>query len=251
MPTKPSLADYLLRRLNSIYALDEDDIAVVDRLPIQLVDLRADEDIIREGDRPTRCCFIVSGMTCWFKITGKGQRQILSFHVVGDLPDLQSIHLSKMDSTLSAVSPCRIAFVPHHALHAVCEERPKVASALWRMTLIDAAVFREWVANVGGRQAYARMAHLLCEMTMRLGAVGLAENYVCNLPITQGELADATGMSTVHVNRTLQALRRNGLVDWRDSKLTILDWPGLQKAGDFDPGYLHLRIPPDFKPWPT
>lgn len=251
MSPKPSLAEYLLRRLNSIYALDADDIAAVDRLPVQVADLRADQDIVREGERPTRSCFIISGTTCWFKITGKGQRQILSFHVAGDLPDLQSIHLTKMDSTLSTVSPCRMAFVQHEALHAVCSERPKVASALWRMTLIDAAVFREWVANVGGRQAYSRLAHLLCEMTMRLGAVGLAENHVCHLPITQSELADATGMSAVHVNRTLQSLRRKGLVDWRDSRLAVLDWDGLQAAGDFDPSYLHLRVAPDFAAWPT
>lgn len=248
---KPSLAEFLLRRLNSIYALDEDDKAAVDRLPIQVRDLPADHDIVREGERPTQCCFLMSGMTAWFKLTGEGQRQILSFHLAGDLPDLQSIHLTNMDSTLSTISRCRIAFVKHDVLHTICAERPKVASAFWRMTLIDAAIFREWVANVGGRQAYPRVAHLLCEIVMRSAAVGLAENLACSLPITQSELADATGMSTVHVNRTLQTLRRRGLVDWRDSRLEVLDWPSLQAAGDFDPSYLHLRMTPSFDPWPA
>lgn len=249
MPETPSLAEFLLRRLNSIYALDDDDRAAVDRLPIQVSDLPADHDLVREGARPTRCCFLISGMTCWFKTTREGRRQILSFHVPGDLPDLQSIHLTTMDSTLSTMSPSRVAFVQHEVLHAICAERPKVASAFWRMTLIDAAVFREWVANVGGRQAYARVAHLLCEMALRLGAVGLAENYVCNLPITQSELADATGLSTVHVNRTLQTLRKKKLVDWKDSRLQVLDWSALRAAGDFDPSYLHLRLQPDFGSW--
>jgi CRP-like cAMP-binding protein len=236
----------LLRKLNSIATLDHEDQIAVDRLPLQLTDLKADQDIVREGDRPKRSCFLLSGMACWFKMTGEGRRQILSFQISGDLPDMQSVHLSTLDSTLITISPCRVAFVQHEALLDICAKRPNVANAFWRMTLIDAAIFREWVANVGSRQALGRVAHLLCELVVRLRVIGLADKLVFELPVTQTELADATGLSTVHVNRTLQSLRKQKLIHWKDSQLEVLDWAGLQHAGDFDPSYLHLKTPPVF-----
>jgi CRP-like cAMP-binding protein len=236
--------DLFLRKLDSIHSLDNDDRKAVDRLPLQIADIKADQDIVREGDRPARSCFLLEGLACWSKTTGTGKRQILSFQIPGDLPDMQSIHLSTLDSTLTTLSPSRVAFVQHEALRDICARRPNVASAFWRMTLIDAAIFREWVANVGSRQAYGRVSHLLCEMVVRYGAVGLTNSYSCNLPITQTELADATGLSTVHVNRTLQGLRRKQLIRWKDSEFEVLDWPGLKEAGDFDATYLHLRQSP-------
>jgi CRP-like cAMP-binding protein len=243
---QPMIHLLLLRRLSSIATLDDDDRIAVDQLPLQLTDLKADQDIVREGDRPSRSCFLLSGMACWFKMTGEGRRQILSFQISGDLPDMQSIHLATLDSTLTTISPCRVAFVQHEALRELCANRPNVANAFWQITLIDAAIFREWVANVGSRQALGRVAHLLCELVSRIRAVGLADKFVCELPVTQTELADATGLSTVHVNRTLQSLRRQKLIHWKDSQLEVLDWAGLQEVGDFDPAYLHLTTPPAF-----
>jgi CRP-like cAMP-binding protein len=160
-----------------------------------------------------------------------------------DLPDMQSIHLAMLDSTLTTLSPCRLAFVQHEPLRDVCERRPNVASAFWRMTLIGAAISARR-ANVGSRQTYSRVSHRLCEMVVRFGAVGLTKSYSCDLPITQAELADATGLSAVHVNRTLQTLRREKLISWKDSTFEALDWPRLREAGDFDASYLHLRQPP-------
>jgi CRP-like cAMP-binding protein len=246
MTSPQSMTHLLLRKLTSIATLDDEDQIAVDRLPLQLIDLKADQDIVREGDRPKRSCFLLSGMACWFKMTGEGRRQILSFQISGDLPDMQSVHLSTLDSTLITISPCRVAFVQHEALLDICAKRPNVANAFWRMTLIDAAIFREWVANVGSRQALGRVAHLLCELVVRLRAIGLADKLVFELPVTQTELADATGLSTVHVNRTLQSLRKQKLIHWKDSQLEVLDWAGLQHAGDFDPSYLHLKTPPVF-----
>ena len=246
MISPQSMTHLLLRKLTSIATLDDEDQIAVDRLPLQLIDLKADQDIVREGDRPSRSCFLLSGMACWFKVTGEGRRQILSFQISGDLPDMQSIHLATLDSTLTTISPCRVAFVQHEALLEICAKRPNVANAFWRMTLIDAAIFREWVANVGSRQALGRIAHLLCELVTRIRAVGLADKFVCELPVTQTELADATGLSTVHVNRTLQSLRKQKLIHWKDSQLEVLDWAGLQEAGDFDPTYLHMRTSPAF-----
>jgi CRP-like cAMP-binding protein len=118
---------------------------------------------------------------------------------------------------------------------------PRITSAFWRECLIDAAIFREWVMNVGQREAYSRMAHVFCELMVRLRAVGLVEDDACDLPITQAEFADAIGTSTVHVNRVLQQMRADGLIELSGNRLYVPDWEALKKAGDFDPIYLHLK----------
>ncbi len=123
----------------------------------------------------------------------------------------------------------------------LCGRYPRIASALWRQTLIDAAVFREWLTSIGQREAYNRVAHLLCEMMVRLRAVGLAQDDGCDLPITQSELGDALGLSTVHVNRTLQDIREANLISLKNNKLQVLDWEGLTRAGEFDPTYLRIK----------
>jgi CRP-like cAMP-binding protein len=238
-----STTDVLVRRLESVGVLADGEKAAIEKLPIQVTSLRADQDIVREGDRPTRSCLVVQGFACTFKITGQGKRQIMAFQFAGDIPDLQSLHLTVLDSSLGTITPCTVAFIQHEALHDLCDRHPGIAAALWRTTLIDASIFREWVTNIGRRQAYSRIAHLLCEVVVRMRAVGLAENGTCDLPMTQDELADATGISTVHVNRTLQELRGDKLITLRGERLTVLDWRGLTQAGDFDPTYLHLREP--------
>jgi CRP-like cAMP-binding protein len=231
----------LVRRLKSIYTLADGDAEALVNLPMQVVALRTDQDIVREGDRPSRSCLILEGFACMYKVTGEGKRQILSFQIAGDVPDLQSIHLNVLDNSLGTITPCKVGFILHETLRDLCARHPRIAAALWRSTLIDAAIFREWMANIGRRQAYSRMAHLLCEIVTRMRAVGLAEDHSCELPMTQSELADATGISTVHVNRTLQELRTNGLITLKGSTLIVQDWDALKQAGDFDPAYLHLR----------
>ncbi|WP_201863664.1 Crp/Fnr family transcriptional regulator [Microvirga soli] len=138
-----------------------------------------------------------------------------------------------------AVSPCKLAFIAHSSLHAQFEQHPHLSGVFWRETLIDAAIFCEWVVNVGRRPALTRMAHLLCEFFLRHEAVGLVTDHAFAFPITQNELADATGLSNVHVNRTLQELRSRGLIGEQGRLLKVLDWEGLQRAGEFDPTYLH------------
>ena len=231
----------LTRHMESIIALSDADKRALVNLPMQVMDLKADQDIVREGDRPTRCCVILEGFACTFKHTGLGKRQITSFHIPGDVPDLQSLHLTFLDSSLGTITPCKAGFVQHEHLLDLCERYPRIATAFWRATLIDAAIFREWVANIGQREAYARLAHLLCETVTRMKAVGLVEDDTCELPMTQTELGDAMGVSTVHVNRTMQELRGDNLITLKGGKLRVLDWDGLAEAGDFDPNYLHLR----------
>jgi CRP-like cAMP-binding protein len=231
----------IIRHFETIFKLSDDERAALEKLPMQLSDIRADQEIVREGDRPSRCFAVLEGFACTFKVTGEGKRQIVAFHVPGDMPDVQSLHLEVLDITIGTLTPCKIGFVQHEAMRDLCMRFPRIAGALWRDTLIDAAIFREWVMNVGRRQAYGRIAHILCEWIVKMRAAGLAEDHTCELPMTQTELADATGMTTVHVNRTLMDLRRDGLIDLKGSKLAALDWEGLKQAGDFDPTYLHLR----------
>lgn len=236
--------DPLLRKINTAKLFSEDELECFRKLPIQIVQLRPGQHIVREGDRPTRSCLVIEGFVCASKTTGDGDRQIASFYIPGDIPDLQSLHLGVMDISFEAITPCTVGFIPHEALHRLCEDYPRLGAALWRTTLVDAAIYREWVANVGQRHADSRLAHLLCEILMRMSAVGLAEDNSCELPMTQTELGDALGISVVHVNRTLQKLRRDGLISFKSKRLKVLDWKRLSEIGDFDPTYLHLTPPP-------
>jgi CRP-like cAMP-binding protein len=145
-----------------------------------------------------------------------------------------------LDTSVSTISTCRVGFIQHEALHDICERYPRLGAAFWREALIDTAIFREWVMNVGQREGVSRMAHVLCELVVRLRAVDLVEDHVCDLPITQGEFADALGFTPVHVNRVLQQMRAEGLIETQGTKLTIPDWDKLKEVGEFDPTYLHL-----------
>jgi CRP-like cAMP-binding protein len=231
----------LIRKLESIFTLSDDERQAVASLPMQVMNLKSDQDIVREGDRPSRCCLILEGFACTYKVTGQGKRQIVNFHVPGDIPDLQSLHLSVLDSSLGTIEPCKVGFIQHEVLHKLCERHYRLASAFWRGTLVEGATFREWMTSIGQREAYGRITHLLCEMLVRLRAVGLVEDHTYDLPITQGELGDALGISTVHVNRVFQHLRADGLIQTQGARLTIPDWEKLKVAGDFEPSYLHLE----------
>lgn len=233
-------ASRLVARLERTAALTAEERQAVLALPIRDLALRADQDIAREGDRPARCFLLLEGFACTFKRAGDGRRQILAVHVPGDVPDLQSLHLKVLDNSIGALSPCRVGFVYHDDLRALCARHPRVQAALWRATLVEAAVARQWMLNLGRRNAYARLAHLLCEILQRLEAVGLARDHACELPLTQVELGELLGLSAVHVNRTVQQLRAAGLVALRGRRFQALDWPGLKRAGAFDPAYLYL-----------
>ncbi|WP_442931596.1 Crp/Fnr family transcriptional regulator [Microvirga sp. CF3062] len=231
----------MIRKIESIFALNDGERQALLKLPMQVMAIKADQDIVREGDSPSRSCLILSGFAATYKVTAQGKRQIVSFNLPGDVPDLQSLHLKVLDNSVSTISPCSVGFIPHEALRDVCERYPRITAAFWRETLIDAAIFREWVLNVGRREAYTRMAHVLCELLTRLRAVGLAEDHSCDLPITQNEFADAIGVTNVHVNRVLQQLRAEGLIELNGDRLNILDWEKLKQVGEFDPTYLYLE----------
>ncbi|WP_245435323.1 Crp/Fnr family transcriptional regulator [Microvirga calopogonii] len=231
----------LLWKLDSIFSLsDEEKQALVD-LPMRIKVMEANCDIVRDRDKPSECCLVLSGLVCRYKILSDGRRQIMGFYIPGDIPDLQSLHLHVMDHSVGTLSTSSIALIPHENLRDLLGRYPNLAAALWRDTLIDAAIFREWMIGLGRRSAYQRIAHLLCELQVRMKAVGLASESGYELPLTQNELGDALGLSTVHVNRVLQDLRGEGVIVLRGGSLHIPDWEALQVAGDFDPAYLHLR----------
>lgn len=231
-----------VRKVESIALspLSPDERAALLALPMHVVELDASRDIVREGDRPSRCFTVLDGFVAVYKTTRTGKRQILACHVPGDVPDFQSLHLKVLDISISTVGPCRLGFVQHDAVRALLRAYPGLVDVLWRATLIDAGIAREWMLNNGRRDAYARMAHLFCELITRLDAVGLAPNRTCALPMRQSELADALGITSVHVNRMLRDLKAAGLITLRSRRLTVLDWEGLQVAAEFDPTYLHL-----------
>ncbi|WP_043530075.1 Crp/Fnr family transcriptional regulator [Litchfieldella xinjiangensis] len=234
----------MIRKLASIFSLTDEEQKALLGLPIEVVALKAGQDIVRIGDRPAHCCLILEGFTCVYKLTSEGERQIMALHVPGDIPDLQSLHLKVLDHSIAPVSACMVGFIQHDDLRQLCERYPRLTAAFWRETLIDASIFREWLLNNGQRESYTRVAHLICEFRMRLNAVGLADNDTFELPVTQSELADATGMSLVHMNRVLQALRSDGLIQSNRTQITVPDWEKLKQAGDFDPLYLHLEKNP-------
>jgi CRP-like cAMP-binding protein len=231
----------MIRKLESVFTLTEDERQALENLPMQVAVLKDHQDIVREGDQPTRSCLLLSGFACVYKMTAQGKRQIVSFAIAGDIPDLQSLHLKVLDNSINTISQCRVGFITHEALREICERYPRLAAAFWRETLIDASIFREWVMNVGRREAYQRMAHVLCELIVRLKAVDLVEDHVCDLPITQSEFADALGVTNVHVNRVLQQMRAEGLIITQGTQLKIPDWNKLKEVGEFDPTYLHLE----------
>lgn len=233
----------LIRKMETITVLTEPEKSGLAGLPMRLKDFAEDTDLVREGDTPQESCLILEGFICRYKLLGQGQRQIFSFLLPGDIADLQCLQLSVMDHSVGALVPGRCAYIPHVALRELTDRFPAIAAAFWRDTLIDAAIFREWLAGVGRRTAHQRIAHLICEVCTRLKCLKQIDDHIFDLPVTQAELGDALGLSTVHVNRVLQDLRRAGLITSKGRRLVIEDWPKLQEAGDFDPAYLHLRAP--------
>lgn len=231
----------MVRKLESIFTLTDEEQQALRDLRIELANVEPDRDIVSLGDRPSQTCLLLDGFTCVYKGSTDGKRQIMALEVPGDIPDLHSLHLEVMDSSIAAISPCKVGFIQHSDLRRVCERYPRIAAAFWRETLVDASIFREWLLNIGRRKTYSRMAHLLCELLFRLRAVGLVESGTFDLPITQVELADLLGTSPVHANRVIQALRADGLIRTQGKAVTVPDLAKLVKAGDFDPLYLHLK----------
>lgn len=231
----------MIRRLRVNSTVSDEDAAAIRTLPSTVKDFPAEASLVREGDRPTQCIVIMSGFAFRSKVGDTGKRQILSFHPAGDMPDLHGLLLDKMDHDLMTLSPAKVAFIDHQQINRLIEARPNLARALWRETIVDASIFREWILNLGTREAPARLAHLLAEMRARLVSVGLAADDQFEFPVTQAELAEALGISAVHVNRVIQSFRAEGVLEVKRNTVLLKDLERLSEIGGFNGLYLHQK----------
>ena len=197
-------------------------------------------DMVKEGDRPKRSTLLLNGFAARYKILANGERQISAIHVGGDFIDLHSFPLKEMDHSVLALTDCEVAFFPHSELEKLTTAYPHLTRMLWLLTLLDSAIHREWITALGRLSAEARHAHLMCELGIRLEAVGHGTRDKFDLPITQTDLADAMGISAVHENRVVQSLRAKGLLIWQGGMVTLPDLEAIYQLAEFDVRYLHL-----------
>jgi CRP-like cAMP-binding protein len=242
----PSNSEHILEpalcKLGKRIQLSAEDRAAFYGLPFSIKDMNAGSYLVRERDRIKDCCILLSGFAFRSKVVGNGGRQILSIHIPGDVVDIQHAMLGTADHNIQMLTTGEVALVSAAAIKKIAFERPAIGEALWLETLVDGSIFREWITNVGRRDARTRISHLLCEFTVRLHTAGLTEGNRYELPMTQEQLGDATGLTAVHVNRTLQGLRTAGLISSDKRTITIEDWKALTAVGDFDTAYLHPEI---------
>lgn len=219
---------------------DEDRRLLLDAITVT-VDFPAHNDIVQEGDRPEFLYAMLDGIACRHKVLSSGERQILGFLVPGDLGGSQGAILSELDHGIATISACTLACIPHTRVQELTASHPTIAKAIWWSSLTDESIQRDWLANIGQRPADKRMAHLFCELHARMDAVGLVANGGFNLPITQEEIGDTLGISTVHTNRVLQQMRSDGRITFGSGRLVIHDIEEFSEFGDFTPNYLYLE----------
>lgn len=237
MESPKNLAPFAVR-LKGRAQLTPDDCAAIINLAHIIRRYAAGKSIIAQGEEPKACLILLGGMAIRYRPLSDGSRQIIGIHIENELIDLQFSSLQKALHVVRAVTPCIVAAVLQADFLAFLRERPAVAEALWRETLTSTTVAREWIVNLGRRDAPARIAHFLCEMATRQGVDCSCGRCAFQLPLTQEQMGDIVGLSAVHVNRTLQLLRREGLISARRQDVMIDDWPALQDLADFDPAYL-------------
>ena len=239
MISKPT-SDALLRRLQTTTGIDEHDVATIRALPIDIKTYEAGQTVVRDGERPTACCLLAEGFCIRSKTTWEGRRQILSIHIPGEIPDLQSLYLQVMDHDLVTLTECTLGFIPQVALKNMVRQRPNVAEVFWRDTLIDAARFREWIVNVGQRPAAGRLAHIVVELRERLKVIGRGEGAQVEMPLTQEQIGEAMGITPIHANRIIRQLREDGVLEFHRGNVTVLNERNLEELAHFDGRYLHL-----------
>lgn len=230
----------LVAKLETRAELTEQDRGDLNTLYSDAREIGPRRNIIREGDRPENVHLMVEGWAARYKLLPDGARQITAFLLPGDFCDLHVTILGEMDHGISTLTRSRVAFIPRTRIEALTE-RPSLVKAFWWSTLVDEAVLRSWIVNVGRRDAYQAIGHLICELYVRMRNVGLVDDHRFDLPLTQEELGDALGLTAVHVNRVLQRLRSEDLISLRHGLLTIHDYRRLEEASGFNPNYLHIE----------
>jgi CRP-like cAMP-binding protein len=229
-----------LKKLRRRIEISSDEERAIRGLVAETRSVRADEILVRAGEELSTSMMLLDGWLARAKDLPGGERQVTELHVAGDFADLHGFTLKHLDHDVLAMSDCTIAVVPHERLRDLTDRHPRLGRIYWFMTNIDAAMHREWALSLGQRSAISRMAHLFCELYVRLEVVGRTSNGGYDFPLTQRELSECLGLTVVHANRTIQELRRRNLIELENRQLTILDRRGLEGVAQFDPTYLYL-----------
>jgi len=229
----------LIAKMQRFGSLTQDDVELLTGLTEDVRNFGARRDIIRAGEKPDYVHLMLEGWSCRYQLLPDGGKQITAFLLPGDFCDVHITMFGEMDHSIGSLGPAKVAFISRELMSAMTE-RPGIARALWWASLVDEAVLRAWIVNFGRRDAFERVAHLICELYARLHSVGLATANTFDLPLTQEDLSDALGMTPVHVNRVLKRLREEGLMTFKRQQISILDVRKLQEAAGFDVRYLHL-----------
>lgn len=231
----------LADKLSADCSLSDAEAQALVAIPFHLKEYGENSDILRQGDRSSQCCLVVDGLLCRFKVVSNGGRQIISLHIPQDMPDLHGLYLTYADHFLGTLPRSTLAFLPHDSVKEAVAAHPRLGACMWRETLIDASILGEWIVNSGRREAGTRIAHMICELALRYKRAGTGDETGFPWHLTQMNIADAAGLSIVHVNRMLQGLRHSGLIgNQARGRMNILDWQGLVREGEFDATYLHL-----------
>lgn len=230
-----------LRKRDEISAEEE---RFINNLVSHTVRVPADKVVIRSGELLKESLILLQGWLARAKDLPSGQRQFAEIHLPGDFADLHSFTLKRLDHDVVSITQCVLGVVPHERLKEMTERMPHLTRVYWFSTNVDAAIHREWAVSLGRRSAIARMAHLFCELLIRLEIIGMTNGNSYDFPLTQAELGESLGLTAVHVNRTLQELRRMSLIEVEDRRVTILDLDGLKGVAQFDPNYLYLEKRP-------
>ena len=238
------MIDVHLKKLRARDDISAEEEQAIRGLISQVIEIPPDRTFIRHGEELHQSVLLLDGWLARAKDLPSGQRQIAELHVAGDFTDLHGFTLKRLDHDVISITRCRVALAPHDRLVQMTERFPHLTRVYWFSTNLDAAIHREWTLSLGRRSALSRMAHLFCELNVRLGIVGQSDNDSYEFPLTQLEFGECLGLTAVHVNRTLQELRRMGLVELQNRRLTILDLKGLKGVAEFDPAYLYLEKRP-------
>jgi len=223
--------------------MDPDDIAVLERSVSAIRDLPTRRTLVRAGEPVAESTLLLEGILCRYMDDRAGHRQLVAIHIPGDFVDLHGFPMGRLDHDIATIGPAKVAAWKHGVLEDILAPRPKLQRMLWFSTLLDAAMHREWIFRLGRLGADGRIAHLICELEERLAMVGLSSGGTYSLPLIQADLAEASGLTNVHVNRVLRSLREQELMLFRDGMVTILDRPRLRALGEFEPSYLYGNHP--------
>lgn len=238
-PREAAIEHPLIKNLEQHDSISEEERSILLDAISQEKRVLKGEDIVQEGDRPSYSVVLLEGFAARYKMDVEGRRQINAVHVPGDFVDLHSFVLEQMDHSVLAVSNCTLAMVPHDAIRKISDKHPHLARLFWTSTAVDGAIVREWLTQLGSQNAVRRTAHLICELFVRLRAVGRTQDHAFDIPLIQAELGDMLGLSLVHVNRTLMSLRKDRLVTWQGGTVTIHDWGRLKDLARFNQTYLN------------